>query len=85
MFVEHLGSGGAEKVAVNLANGLASRGFAVDMLMWRGGGVNEKDLAPNVGVINFSGGGSKKPGALGAFVAREISSALPARHGVLAS
>jgi glycosyltransferase involved in cell wall biosynthesis len=66
MFVEHLGSGGAEKVAVNLANGLAARGFSVDMLMWRGGGVNEKDLAPNVGVINFSGAGSKKPGALGA-------------------
>ena len=33
IFVEHLGSGGAEKVAVVLANGLAEKGFAVDILL----------------------------------------------------
>ncbi len=59
IFVEHLGSGGAEKVAVNVANGLAARGFAVDMLMWRGQGVNLKDLAPNVGAIYFGAEGGK--------------------------
>jgi len=39
IFVEHLGSGGTEKVAVVLANGLADKGFAVDMLMRYGGGL----------------------------------------------
>jgi len=59
VFVEHLGSGGAEKVAVNVANALAASGFAVDMLMWRGKGVNLQDLSPHVGAIYFGEGGAK--------------------------
>ena len=56
IFVEHLGSGGAEKVAVVLANGLADKGFAVDILMWHGGGTNLRDLSPQVTRIDFSAG-----------------------------
>ena len=56
IFVEHLGSGGAEKVAVVLANGLADKGFAVDILMRYGGGINLRDVSPQVGRIEFSDG-----------------------------
>ena len=38
IFVEDLGGGGAEKISVTLANGLAARGIAVDMLLWRASG-----------------------------------------------
>ena len=55
IFVEHLGSGGAEKIAVVLANGLADKGFAVDMLMWHGRGIiNLRDVSPQIARINFS-------------------------------
>jgi len=56
IFVEHLGSGGAEKVAVVLANGLADKGFAVDILMRYGGGINLRDVSPQVARIDFSAG-----------------------------
>ena len=55
IFVEHLGSGGVEKIAVVLANGLADKGFAVDMLMWHGRGIiNLRDVSPQIAQINFS-------------------------------
>jgi len=54
IFIEHLGSGGAEKVAVVLANGLAEKGFVVDLLMWDGGGPNLKDVSPQVAKFDFS-------------------------------
>ena len=37
--IAHLGSGGAEKAAVVLANGLADRGYFVDLLTWQAAGV----------------------------------------------
>jgi glycosyltransferase involved in cell wall biosynthesis len=55
--IEHLGSGGAEKVAVVLANGLANRGYAVDLLLWHPNGFYGKDVSPLVTKIDLAAGG----------------------------
>jgi glycosyltransferase involved in cell wall biosynthesis len=54
ILIESLGNGGAEKAAVVLANGLADRGYAVDLLMWRATGPNLRDVSPLVTRIDFS-------------------------------
>lgn len=54
IFVEDLGGGGAEKISVTLANGLAARGIAVDMLLWRASGPYLAALNPAVRQINLS-------------------------------
>ncbi len=54
IFVEDLGGGGAEKISVTLANGLAARGIAVDMLLWRASGPHLAALNPAVRQINLS-------------------------------
>ena len=54
IFLEDLGGGGAEKISVTLANGLAAQGHRVDLLMWRAEGPYLAAVAPNVRQINFS-------------------------------
>ena len=44
IFVSNLGGGGAEKVMVTLANGLATRGLEVHLIAARAVGVNLKHL-----------------------------------------
>lgn len=56
IFIEDLGGGGAEKISVTLANALAARGHAVDLLMWRAEGPYLADVAPAVRRIDLSSG-----------------------------
>jgi hypothetical protein len=60
--IAHLGSGGAEKATVVLANGLADRGYCVDLLTWHAGGFYLKDVSPKVAKIDLSAG--RKPNSL---------------------
>lgn len=53
LFMIHdLGSGGAEKVLVNLVNHLDITKFDVTVMALFGGGINEQFLSPNVRLIN---------------------------------
>lgn len=54
--IEHLGSGGAEKAVVVLANGLAERGYCIDLLMWRASGFHLKNVSGQVTKIDLSAG-----------------------------
>jgi glycosyltransferase involved in cell wall biosynthesis len=54
--IAHLGSGGAEKAAVVLANGLADRGYFVDLLTWQAAAFHLKDMSPKVTRIDLSAG-----------------------------
>ncbi len=56
IIIEHLGSGGAEKVAVVLVNGLANRGYGVDLLLRHPDGFYGKDVSPLVTKIDLSAG-----------------------------
>ena len=53
IFLPDLGSGGAERVAVNLANSFARRGFAVDVVLLSATGVFLADLLPSVRVVDL--------------------------------
>lgn len=53
ILIPHLAGGGAERVAVNLANALAVRGYAVDMVLLQAQGQLLPDLAPSVRVVNL--------------------------------
>lgn len=48
-----LGGGGAERVAVNLANGFAQRGYAVDMVLLSAKGVFLSALRPDIRVVDL--------------------------------
>lgn len=48
-----LRGGGAERVAVNLANGFAARGYAVDMVLLSATGVFLADLLPEIRVVDL--------------------------------
>ena len=51
--IPNLRGGGAERVAVNLANSFVQRGYAVDMVLLSAHGELLADLLPNVRVINL--------------------------------
>lgn len=51
--IDSLSSGGAERVAVNLANEQAKRGYQVTLCASRRGGPLEKEIAPEVHFINL--------------------------------
>ena len=52
-FLPHLGGGGTEKAVVTLANGLAARGYAVDMILVRWVGQLTVGLSKNVRTIEL--------------------------------
>ena len=52
-FLPHLGGGGAEKMVGALANGLSVRGYAVDMVLVRAGGVYQQSLSEKVHLIDL--------------------------------
>lgn len=54
IFVNSFGEGGAEKIAVMQANGLAESGEKVDILVERDTGSYRKLLRPEVRVVNFN-------------------------------
>ncbi len=60
--IAHLGSGGAEKAAVVLANGLTDRGYFVDLLTWQAAGFHLKDMSAKVARIDLSAG--RRPNSL---------------------
>lgn len=62
MFLPNLGSGGAERITVHLANGLAERGFSVDMVLIRAEGPFLADLRPEIHVVDL--GASRVLGAI---------------------
>ena len=53
LFVPSLEGGGAERVAVRLANGLASRGLPVDLVLARREGPFLDDVGEGVGVVDL--------------------------------
>jgi glycosyltransferase involved in cell wall biosynthesis len=53
MFLPNLGGGGAERVAVNLSNALAARGFEVDMVLAKASGAYLSDLSRAVRVVDL--------------------------------
>lgn len=57
LFVPTLEGGGAERVAVTLANEFARRGLRVTMLLVRSGGVYTADVAAGVEIVELGGGG----------------------------
>ena len=53
LFLPNLSGGGAERVAVNLANSFAQRGCAVDMLLLAATGEFLADLLPSVRIVDL--------------------------------
>ena len=53
LFLPDLRGGGAERVAVNLANSFIQRGYAVDMVLLSAEGVFMSDLHPKVNVVDL--------------------------------
>lgn len=53
ILMPNLAGGGAERVAVNLANGFAQRGYAVDMLLMSATGVFLNELLPEIRVVDL--------------------------------
>lgn len=53
IFLPHLHGGGAERVAVNLANSFVERGYAVDMVLLSASGQLVDDLRPEVRVVDL--------------------------------
>jgi glycosyltransferase involved in cell wall biosynthesis len=52
-FLPDLGGGGAEKIMVTLANEFNRRGYEVDFILVRAGGVNLKHVAKNVRIVDL--------------------------------
>jgi glycosyltransferase involved in cell wall biosynthesis len=53
LLLPDLRGGGAERVAINLANGFAARGYAVDMVLLSATGVFLADLLPEIRVVDL--------------------------------
>jgi len=53
IFLPSLGGGGAQRVAVDVANGLARRGIPVEIVLASGEGVYYQLLEPSVSVVDF--------------------------------
>jgi glycosyltransferase involved in cell wall biosynthesis len=54
LFVPSLGGGGAERNMVRLANGLATRGYAVDLVAATAEGPNREAIAPAVTLVDLA-------------------------------
>jgi glycosyltransferase involved in cell wall biosynthesis len=52
-FLPHLGGGGAEKMVATLANGLAVRGYRVDMVLVQAVGIHLQTLSDSVQVVDL--------------------------------
>lgn len=53
LFIPSLRGGGAERVTVLLANGLAERGYQVDLIVCQDGGAYTKDVDRRVNLITL--------------------------------
>lgn len=54
LIISSLGSGGAEKVCVTIANGLVERGYAIDLIVLTlNGATRDKELSSKVNLINL--------------------------------
>lgn len=67
IFLTDLGGGGAERVMVNLANGLVGKGIEVDLLLVNSEGPYLSKLSPSIRLIEF------KTGKLSASIPRLIA------------
>ncbi|TSE18224.1 N-acetylgalactosamine-N,N'-diacetylbacillosaminyl-diphospho-undecaprenol 4-alpha-N-acetylgalactosaminyltransferase [Tepidimonas alkaliphilus] len=56
LFLPSLNGGGAERVAVTLANGIAARGFAVDLVLARAQGPYLADVGRDVRIVDLKAG-----------------------------
>lgn len=54
LFIPSLGGGGAERVTVTLANGLAERGLTVELVVGFAKGPNLANVSPKVNLINLN-------------------------------
>src|SRR3546814_18002926 len=54
LFIPSLHGGGAERVMVSLANGLAAKGLDVDLVLARKAGVYLADVASGVRIVNLA-------------------------------
>lgn len=64
--LNRLGTGGVERVALRLANGLQSRGNKVTLVLFSSGGVLEREVSPEVELIQFNRALERGPGLLSA-------------------
>lgn len=62
--LNRLGTGGVERVALRLANGLAERGNRVTFVLLSGDGVLEEEISPAVQVVRFGRSLERGPGLL---------------------
>jgi hypothetical protein len=53
IFIPHLCGGGAERMMVNLSNGLAEAGIDVDLIVADYKGVYVKEVSSKVNVVNL--------------------------------
>ncbi len=53
LFIPSLHGGGAERVMVSLANGLAAKGLDVDLVLARKAGVYLNDVSPEVSIVDL--------------------------------
>ena len=53
ILASRLESGGAERVAINLANAFVALGHSVDLVLLRSGGPLQIDAAPEVGIVDL--------------------------------
>lgn len=56
IYLPSLNGGGAERVMVTLANAIAARGFAVDLVLVTAQGPYLKDVSPAVRIVDLRGG-----------------------------
>lgn len=56
LFLPSLNGGGAERVAVTLANGIAARGFAADLVLARAQGPYLADVGRDVRIVDLAAG-----------------------------
>jgi glycosyltransferase involved in cell wall biosynthesis len=64
--LNRLGTGGVERVAVRLANGLQARGNKVTFVLFSSGGALEAEVSPDVELIRFGRSLERGPGLLSA-------------------
>lgn len=67
--IDSLDAGGAERMAVNLANNLPRGQFHAHLCATRHGGILEKELSPEVGFLSLNRRGRFDPGAMARLVA----------------
>ncbi len=81
LFVPSLGGGGAERNMVRLANGLAARGYTVDLVAASGQGTNRAGLAPAVTLVDLETPRvGRAIGRLASYLRRERPAVLVSSH-----